>query len=445
VTQASPPESEASQELVGRVLAERFRVDALIGTGAMGAVYRALHVHTRKQVAIKLLHRELTGVEEVVARFEREAVAAGRVEHPNVAGALDFGRLEDGTFYLVLEYVAGQRLRNVLSAGPLPPARAVAIARQVALALGAAHAAGVVHRDLKPDNVMLLDRDGGDWVKVLDFGVAKIPTDAGAAQLTRMGTIIGTPDYMSPEQALGHAVDHRADLYALGVMLYEMVTGRTPFAADDVTQVLMAQITQPPEPLPPSVPAPLRTLVDRLLAKDPADRLQSADEAVAALETLLATSSPPPPASAPLSYAIAASSATPATTDLGSAPRRIPRAVWGVGAAVLVVLAFLLTMSMTRGESPPLLLGSSQAPPRLRGVANGLEPTPAATDTPQVDPAVSTGEEPDPPPPAAKPAATGKATAKPAKPAAKKPAAKKPQKRRTGPGGIYIPPPSEWF
>ncbi len=444
MTQASPPESEASQELVGRVLAERFRVEALIGTGAMGAVYRALHVHTRKQVAIKLLHRELTGVEEVVARFEREAVAAGRVEHPNVAGALDFGRLEDGTFYLVLEYVAGQRLGNVLKAGPLPPARTVAIARQVALALGAAHAAGVVHRDLKPDNVMLLDRDGSDWVKVLDFGVAKLPADAGAAQLTRMGTIVGTPDYMSPEQALGNAVDQRADLYALGVMLYEMLTGETPFAADDVTQVLMAQITKPPEPLPTSVPAPLRALVERLLAKDPADRLQSADDAVAALETVLATSSPPPPASAPLSYAIAASSATPTTTDLGSPPRRIPRAVWAFGVAVLVVLAFVVTISMTRGESPPLMLGSSQTAPRLRGVADGLGPAPAATDVPQVEPTVSTGDEPD-APPAAKPPAADKAAAKPAKPAKKQPPAKKPQKRRTGPGGIYIPPPSEWF
>jgi eukaryotic-like serine/threonine-protein kinase len=441
VTQASPPESEPSQELVGRVLAERFRVEALIGSGAMGSVYRALHVHTRKQVAIKLLHRELTGVEEVVARFEREAVAAGRVEHPNVASALDFGRLEDGTFYLVLEYVAGRRLRSALSDGPLAPERAASIARQVALGLGAAHAAGVVHRDLKPDNVMLLDRDGSDWVKVLDFGVAKVSTDAGAAQLTRLGTIIGTPDYMSPEQALGNAVDHRADLYALGVMLYEMLTGRTPFAADDVTQVLMAQITQPPEALPSSVPAKVRTLVERLLAKDPADRLQSAAETVTALEAVLTTNSAPPPASEPLSYAIATSTVTPPSTESATGRRRFPRAIWIGGAALLVVLAFVVTLSMTREVAAPLL-GSSQTGPRLRDVAGGLPssaPTATAPEAPQAEPAASGVEVLA--PPAAKPAAAGK----PAKPQRKPQKPQKPQKRRTGPGGIYIPPPSEWF
>jgi eukaryotic-like serine/threonine-protein kinase len=457
--ESSPTESQAGGELVGRVVADRFRVDELIGSGAMGAVYRAFHVHTRKQVALKVLHKELTGVEEVVARFEREAIAAGRVEHPNVAGALDFGRLADGTFYLVLEYVAGQRLRSLLASGSLPTARALPIARQVALALGAAHAAGIVHRDLKPDNVMLLERDGGDWVKVLDFGVAKVSADAGAQQITRMGTIIGTPDYMSPEQALGHAVDHRADLYALGVMLYEMITGKTPFAADDVTQVLMAQITAVPASLPDSVPAPVRELVERLLAKDPAQRVQTAAEAAAAIDSALTMNSAPSSASGPTSYlASAVSSASPASapesTTSAPAPsgamsvfRRIPKPLW-VGGGLLVVLGFALTLAMTKPQSPPLAIAPSSANTTVGSAPDQLlkkPPGPVVAPAPAASSewAAASAASAESPPPAQATAKPGRNTKAAAKPAKKPP--KKPQKRRTGPGGIYIPPPSEWF
>jgi serine/threonine-protein kinase len=466
--QTTPAVSQTKGELVGRIVAERFRVDELIGAGAMGAVYRALHVHTRKQVALKVLHRELTGVEEVVARFEREAVAAGRVEHPNVAGALDFGRLEDGTFYLVLEYVAGQRLRALLGSGPLPLARALPIARQVALALGAAHTAGIVHRDLKPDNVMLLERDGADLVKVLDFGVAKVSADAGAAQITRMGTIIGTPDYMSPEQALGHPVDHRADLYTLGVMLYEMLTGKTPFSADDVTQVLMAQITAVPASLPDTVPAPVRDVVERLLAKDPANRLQSAADTVSAIDAALGVNAASAPPSAPISYmASAVSSVSPKSAEPLLAPagtpllRRLPRAAW-VGGGLLLVLGLALVLSTTE-RTPALTLTPSTAETGARNSADKLlrkdDPAGGATVRPATSAewseAAADGQlggrrpsaglpdaaEPAPAPSSARPARETKAGAKPAK----KPQPKKPQKRRTGPGGIYIPPPSQWF
>src|SRR5258708_4468984 len=170
----------------------------------MGAVYRAEHVLMKKPVAVKVLHREMTVMGEVVKRFEREAVAAGRIEHPNVAVATDFGKLDDGAFYLVLEYAPGRSLTKALKEdGAFAVERALLIARQVAAGLGAAHEAGIVHRDLKPDNIMLTERGGTkDFVKVLDFGIAKVmATDEGGSALTRLGSVFGTPQYMSPEQA----------------------------------------------------------------------------------------------------------------------------------------------------------------------------------------------------------------------------------------------------
>lgn len=305
---SSPPASDASPRsadekvdpLLGTILAGRYRVERLLGSGGMGAVYRAAHVHMRKLVALKVLHREMTYMPEVVARFEREAVAAARIEHPNVAAATDFGRLEDGTFYLVLEYVEGQSLGSLLaSTGPLPAERALHITRQIADALGAAHAADIVHRDLKPDNVMLVEREGErDFVKVLDFGIAKVRLEGkDSQQLTQLGTIFGTPQYMSPEQAAGQVVDARSDLYTLGLILYEMLSGASPFNDDDMIVLLTRQMTAPPPPLPSDVPPAVRALVERLLAKAPAQRYGSAAELIAAIDGCLSGSLRPGPLS----------------------------------------------------------------------------------------------------------------------------------------------------
>ncbi len=278
---------DGAPDLVGATIAGRYRIDRLLGSGGMGAVYRAEHVHMRKTVALKVLHREMTLVPEVVARFEREAIAASRVDHPNVVAATDFGKLEAGGFYLVLEFVEGRSLRALLDAeGPLAPDRAARIAVQIASALAEAHAQGVVHRDLKPDNVMLVERpENPEHVKVLDFGIAKVAASdlAGQPALTRFGSVFGTPEYMSPEQAMGTAVDHRADLYALGILLHEMLAGETPFHGDDLMAVLARQMTAPPPPLPPSVPPALRAVVDQLLAKRPEERPPSADAVVTGL------------------------------------------------------------------------------------------------------------------------------------------------------------------
>jgi serine/threonine protein kinase len=295
---ASGPVSLEPDERVGTVLADRYRIDALLGEGGMGKVYRAEHVLMRKRLAVKVLHRELTSVPEVVARFEREAMAAANIDHPNVAAATDFGRLSDGSVFLVLEFVQGRNLRDQIAEGPMPVERALHITRQIAAGLGAAHALSIVHRDLKPENVMLIEKGGDkDFVKVLDFGIAKVPigeTTAGAdgQPITKVGMVFGTPEYMAPEQALGQPVDGRADLYALGVILYEMISGVRPFSSKSPVGILGQQLSKPAPAFAERspglvVPPAAEAIVHKLLAKDLVDRFQAAADVVSALEALL--------------------------------------------------------------------------------------------------------------------------------------------------------------
>jgi serine/threonine-protein kinase len=284
--------------LLGTVLAGRYRIEQLLGKGGMGAVYRAEHVHMRKAVAVKVLHKEMTAFPEIVARFEREAVAAGRIEHPHVVSASDFGQLDDGSFYLALEFIEGHSLAKLVDTqGKLEPERALRITRQIAEALQAAHGVGIVHRDLKPDNVMLIAKDGDpDFVKVLDFGIAKIKVEGAGDQpaLTQIGTVFGTPEYMSPEQARGDTVDARADLYTVGVILFEMLSGRSPFKDDDLVVVLTRHLTADPPPLPADIEPAIVELVLLLLKKSPAERVQSAAELIERIDTILGVSSASP-------------------------------------------------------------------------------------------------------------------------------------------------------
>jgi serine/threonine-protein kinase len=285
----SPPVSTES----GRVIAQRYRLIKKLGEGAMGAVFLAEHIHMRKRFALKILLPEAMASPEIVARFEREAIAAGNIEHPGVCAATDFGRLDDGGFFLVLEYVDGQSLRAINRAGPMSPSRACGIARQILAALAAAHAKGVVHRDMKPENVMIIAAPNGDEVvKVLDFGIAKVDANTlGEGQgtnLTRMGAIYGTPVYMAPEQAMGKAIDARVDLYAVGVMLHEMITGKPPFDGDGIVLLAKHVNDEPPplvSPLDPNAVTPaLRRFAERMLAKQPEDRPEDANRAIAELE-----------------------------------------------------------------------------------------------------------------------------------------------------------------
>lgn len=270
--------------LIGQTLADKYRIEELIAEGGMGAVYRGTHVLMDKTVAIKVLHPALAADDKIVARFSREARAASRLSHPHALSVTDFGEAENGVVFLVMEYLKGQTLKEVIhSEGPMPLPRVIEIVRQICGALDAAHAEAVVHRDLKSDNIMLLDIGGGDWAKVLDFGIAKITEKVGQdPALTAPNLIIGTPQYMSPEQCSQAAeIDSRSDIYSFGVILYEMLVGHVPFTGESPTAIMMKHLQEPP----PSVleerkdlPAAVGRVVTRALAKRPEDRFQTVSE-----------------------------------------------------------------------------------------------------------------------------------------------------------------------
>ena len=288
--------------LVGQVLAGKYRIDDKIDEGGMGCVYRATHVLMEKVVAIKVLHPALAADDKIVARFTREAKAASRISHPHAINVTDFGESEQGTVYLVMEYLRGRTLKDVVrSGGPMTLARTVEIVRQVAGALDTAHAEGVVHRDLKSDNIMLEEATGGDWAKVLDFGIAKIQqtersvheTDPG---LTAPNIIIGTPQYMSPEQcSQASDIDARSDIYSFGVIVYEMLAGHVPFTGDSPTAIMMKHMQEPPPSIleeRKDLPAGVGRVLARALAKRPEDRFQSAGELSSALASAAEEESP---------------------------------------------------------------------------------------------------------------------------------------------------------
>src|SRR3569623_2245464 len=288
-------------ELIGVVIDGRYRLDATLGRGGMGLVYRATHVGLRRQVAVKILHPSWAACPEVRNRCEREARAVGRVEHPICVATYDVGRLPDGSLYLAMELLEGKSLADVLEAeGQIAPGRALHILAHMLRGLGSIHQAGLIHRDIKPENIFLVRQgEDMDFAKILDFGIAKPISgelsDDGV-RLTQAGMAFGTPIYMAPEQARGNPMDGRADLYAAATVAYEMLCGQPPFYSDDKLEVMSMHTAKPVPPMRSAlikggrpVPRTIEKLIVRGLTKKPGDRYATAEVFLAAVENALHT------------------------------------------------------------------------------------------------------------------------------------------------------------
>ncbi len=308
--------SVTGPDLSGHILDGRYKVLEAIAEGAMGVVYRAERLKLGRIVAIKVLHDELPNELSSRKRFEVEAMAMAKLEHPHCASVLDVG-MHEGKPFVVMDFVSGEDLKGMIAAGPVPAARAVEIVRQVLSGLAHAHELGIIHRDIKPANIVLSQKAGlGDHVKVLDFGLARLAAEQGTPKLTT-GIVIGTPAYMAPEQIRGIDIDSRADIYACGVLLMELLTGKKPFHSetDDPIEVVSMHLKNPPPKLSDLAPTiefgDLETIVAKALSKAPADRFQTAQEFVTALEATRSgpIAIPEAPRSGPIS------TASPAVTD----------------------------------------------------------------------------------------------------------------------------------
>ncbi|MEZ4358547.1 MAG: protein kinase [Kofleriaceae bacterium] len=321
----------------GMILAERYRIERRLGHGGMGAVYRATHVKMGRPFALKVLHRALLANPKVVSRFEREATISGKMRHPNVVSAVDVGTTDDGVCYLVMEYVDGGDLGALLESAPLAPSRIVALTRQICEGLHHAHQHGLIHRDLKPANI-LIERgaDGAEIPRIVDFGIAVLSDqqeDDGAGRLTTHGMVLGTPLYMAPEQATAGQLDHRVDLFALGLIVYEMLSGTVPFDGTPV-QVARANVLLDPPTIAARVPGLvvdplLEAFMRRLLEKDPQQRPATARAARELLDLIEADR-----AAAARELGVEAAAAAPAPPVPARAARPVPT---GAGAMATVM------------------------------------------------------------------------------------------------------------
>jgi len=399
----APTERLVAAGFTGKLVAGRYKLISMLGAGAVGEVWLAEHIHMRKRYALKIIDARIA-TPEIVHRFEREAVAAANITHPSVVAGTDFGRDEDGCFFLVLEYVAGVSLRKLVEAGPVPPKRALGIAKQILAAAGAAHAKGVVHRDLKPENVMLVERDDvdprvatRDTVKVLDFGIAKVdpnsigvkhpsmPPPAGE-NLTRAGTVWGTPTYMAPEQALGEPVDPRADIYAVGVIMYEMITQKPPFEGQPL-EVIAYQIGHDAPPLSKKAPADakltpeLEALVATFLKRSRDERPADVAEATALIEAAERTL-----VEAPKVVVAPQPSQRPSFID--RLKHRDRKAIAMVSGAFMILIAVPLILILAKSPSP--VDEEETARPKKHADVASAAPSASASTAPSPSSSVAT-------------------------------------------------------
>jgi serine/threonine-protein kinase len=388
----------------------QYRVTGTIGRGGMGVVHVAEHALLGRRAAIKVLRPELSQNQDAVTRFFNEARALAAIHHPGIVDVYDFGWTPDGAAFLVMEHLEGESLTRRSARSPFRWPAALAIARQIAGALAAAHAKGIVHRDLKPDNVFLVpdpEVPGGERIKLLDFGIAKLAaTSSTPHSLTRTGAVIGTPTYMAPEQCRGVAVDHRADLYALGCVIYELCCGRPPFVGEGSGDVLVAHITMPAPAMSntnPEIPQMVETLVRRLLAKAPGDRLQTADRVILAIDALLSERSPATtpslsdaPAATGLVMTGSAMTTLSGSVEMSAQQRRTARLRWSIAASAAVFVAAvaiaIVTIGMHRDDDAGTAVPAPAGPPQTAALAVAVRP-----DEPRDAPARSVAQTPAPP------------------------------------------------
>ena len=388
---ADPKADSKFDSLLGVVLAGRYEVLRRIGEGGMGAVYEARHTLIGKRVAVKVLLEKFHAKSDFVARLLQEARLASAIGHQNIVDVTDFGTTDDGRSFVVMEFLDGESLAELeRREAPLPIDRSLRIARQAASALGAAHAKGIFHRDVKPENIYLVQRGDADFVKVVDFGISKAVKPGGdeggeTYRLTHTGLLLGTPLYMSPEQARGEEdLDHRVDIWALGVLLYECLTGEVPFRANNYLQIISQVLTY--EPLSPArlrpelgIPDAVDAVVMRAMEKDRARRYPSMAELEADLERLLAGDqnvglAPPPP----------------------GAPAARPAPRWPLALTASLLLVAGVSLALRRPPAPAHLPAPPPAVAAPAAVAPAPTPAPAPAPPAPVAPAAAAPEPPRP-------------------------------------------------
>ena len=403
--------------MIGRLLTDKYRITEVLGEGGMGKVYRAEQKMGTavRDVAIKILHRDLTSNPQVTARFRRECETVITLHHPNTVQFFDFGELPDGTLYIVMELIEGQSLASVLQAGPIDAARVEHLVTQICGSLHEAHDKGIVHRDLKPENVLLTEVAGhADFVKVLDFGIAKQGATGTPSTLTEQGMILGTPPYMSPEQFSGVDLDRRSDVYSLGVMTYEMLTGRLPFEANTPWEWAAKHLNEPPEDLDAqllasAIPNTKKRAIMQALKKTPEERQPSAQvfaQMFASDQESLAQTA----VQKPLPEALRSSQAP------------LKRRRWGLWLALPIALAAALWLGTRNNEPDPTPDPGFDVAVGMPGTVTEAEP--AAESEPASEPEPEREPEPEPANPA-KPT-TDKATSK--RPIPKRTTTKKPSR-----------------
>ncbi len=362
-----PAAAEAAQGLLGRLVGDRYQVDSRLGEGGMGEVYLATHVLMGRQCALKVMSQALSRDPDAVFRFNREATNASKISHPNVCAVYDFGLTPEGLVYLAMEYVEGRTLTAVAEErGPMHIAAAMELVAQCAAGLEAAHELGIVHRDLKPDNIMVISRAGKETVKLVDFGIAKAMEPEPSQRVTKTGFVVGTPEYMSPEQLSGDPLDGRSDEYSLALVLYRLITGRLPFEGSSIQETLIKRLTDPPRPLLISrpegkFPDGLQAVMDRALARYPAERYPTVSGFVQALRGVV-------PGGGAATRRVAGPGATrgeiPATRRMPGAlpPRRSKAMVAVAGVAALSLGTWgVLTLSSAPETVPPPIRDTGKA------------------------------------------------------------------------------------